>query len=137
MTAAGGKKMNNFSFSESNVSFELMKITSEITDDFELRLFIEEICCNLCRFSHVHRHYVRPEQIQINQEVFLNVPGAFADIFVRSPETPAYFIEVKYGYSPERIIQSMARKYGNEAASHLEVSRIVLVADTHRHEDWA
>ena len=47
---------------------------------FELRLFLEETCCNLCRFQHVNEEKIAPESVRIDQEVYLGIPGAFADI---------------------------------------------------------
>jgi hypothetical protein len=34
------------------------------TELFELRLFLEEICCNICRFRHVHDDKVSPEHVR-------------------------------------------------------------------------
>src|SRR5687767_13374624 len=69
-------------------------------DGFELRLFLEEICCNLCRFRHVRADGIPPERVRIDQEVCLGGSGAvFADIRVRAPGIAPYFVEVKYGYT--------------------------------------
>jgi hypothetical protein len=78
----------------------------------ELRLFLEEICCNLCRFRHASLEGVDPEQVRITQESFLGTPDAFADIRVHVKDQKPYFIEVKYGYSPAQVLTSLARKYG-------------------------
>lgn len=51
----------------------------------ELRLFLEEICCNLCRFQHLYQNGYAPESVKINQEVYLGMPDAFADIKVTPP----------------------------------------------------
>ena len=50
-----------------------------------LRLFVEEICCELCRFQHVVEDGISPEAVQINREVRLDAPNEFADIQVRAP----------------------------------------------------
>ncbi len=78
----------------------------------ELRLFLEEICCDLSRFQHVTQDGVQPEDILINQEVYLGIAGAFADIEVRVPGNAPYFVEIKYGYPPDKIIRHISRKYG-------------------------
>jgi Adenylate and Guanylate cyclase catalytic domain len=54
-------------------------------DLFELRLFIEEIVCNICRFMHVARDGLAPESVRIRQEVQVGPPHAFADIVVEVP----------------------------------------------------
>ena len=103
----------------------------------ELRLFLEEICCNLCRFHHHHKDGVLPEQITINQEVYLGVPGAFADIKVQVPHAPAYFVEVKCGYSRQQLITSLRRKYSHQTPELDQASKVVLVIDAHRFDHWA
>jgi class 3 adenylate cyclase len=104
---------------------------------FELRLFIEEICCNLCRFRHVHDDGVAPEHVRIDQEVYLGVAGAFADIRVGSPPKVApYFVEVKWGYPPERIVRTLARKYGPNSGAQQDATHVVLVYETDRVADW-
>jgi class 3 adenylate cyclase len=103
----------------------------------ELRLFLEEICCNLCRFHHHHQDGVLPEQIKINQEVYLGVPGAFADIKVQVPGSPAYFVEVKYGYPRQTLLTSLRRKYSQHTPELDQASKVVLVIDAHRFDHWA
>src|SRR6186713_2288286 len=78
----------------------------------ELRLFIEELCCNLCRFVGAGDHPFAPEDVQITQECRLGATDAFADIRVQVKGNAPYFIEVKHGYAPGRVIHSLARKFG-------------------------
>src|SRR5690348_635867 len=83
---------------------------SLITDTaalLETRLFLEEICCDLCRFQHSAEDGVAPEDVRIRQEVSLGAPGAFADIQVRVPGSRPYFIEVKWGYEAEQLVEVM------------------------------
>ncbi|MGA2613031.1 MAG: adenylate/guanylate cyclase domain-containing protein [Spirochaetia bacterium] len=103
----------------------------------EQRLFIEEICCNLLRFYHAQNDHVSPERISINQEVSLGIPGAFADIRVKPPEAPPYFVEVKYGYPSEMVVAHMRRKYGCESAVTRDASRLVLVLDARSPDELA
>lgn len=70
---------------------------------FELRLFLEELVCNICRFVHVAELGIRPQELRIRQEVNLGIPNAFADILIRVPNHSNYFVEVDYGYPTERI----------------------------------
>ena len=51
------------------------------TDARELRIFLESVLCDLCRFLHAARDGVAPAETQIHQKVRLG-PGAFADIRV-------------------------------------------------------
>ena len=103
----------------------------------ELRLFLEEICCDLSRFQHVTRDGVQPEDILINQEVYLGIAGAFADIEVRVPGNAPYFVEIKYGYPPDKIIRHISRKYGTATAANRDASKIVLVVDSESYENWS
>jgi class 3 adenylate cyclase len=102
----------------------------------ELRLFLEEICCDLCRFQHVTQNNVRPEDVHINQEVFLGTPGAFADIQVKLPYTPPYFVEIKYGYPPDKVIKHLKRKYGTRTEANRGASKLVLVLDSNCYDCW-
>ena len=77
-----------------------------------LRLFVEEICCELCRFQHVVEDGLSPEAVQINREVSLDAPDVFADIRVQAPGIPSYFVEVTYGQPAEMLANRVSRKFG-------------------------
>lgn len=102
----------------------------------ELRLFLEEICCNLCRFQHVEQNGLAPEAIRIREEVSLGNTGSFADICVEVPGSALYFVEVKFGYPAAKIVSHMARKYGTDTPLVASASKIILVVDAARHADW-
>lgn len=101
----------------------------------ELRLLLENVCCDLCRIEHVVVDGVAPRDVRIHQEVALG-PRAFADIRVTVPGAPPYFVEVDYGYSAERMIESLRRKYGQKVPASETASKVVLVADTSRYRSW-
>lgn len=102
----------------------------------ELRLFLEEICCDLCRFHHVSQSNVRPEDVRINQEVYLGTLGAFADIQVKVAGALPYFVEIKYGYPPDKVIRHLERKYGTQTEAHSNASKLILVIDAGCCENW-
>jgi adenylate cyclase len=77
----------------------------------ELRLFLEELCCDLCRLHHVAEDGLSPEDIHIAREVQLVPRSAFADIVVTVPHAPSYFVEIKFGLSLEETVRSVRRKY--------------------------
>ena len=106
-------------------------------DAVELRLFLEETCCNLCRFLHVDGADTPPEAVKIDREVYMGVPGAFADIRVLPLGGRPFFVEVKFGYNPQRIIRSLARKYGPDAPGAKDAGKVILVVDAGRHADWS
>jgi class 3 adenylate cyclase len=96
----------------------------------ELRLLLEELCCDLCRFEHVIRDGLAPETVRIDREYWLGSPGAFADIRVIPAGQAPYFVEVKYGYTMDRLVRLLARKYGAPAGSNAAAAqKIVLVLD--------
>lgn len=97
----------------------------------QLRLLLEEVCCDLCRFEHVHRDGCKPEDVRIDRECALGRPGAFADIRVRVPGKPAYFVEVKFGYSAEILRRHVVRKYGAATAARTSGARVILVVSRH------
>ena len=89
-----------------------------------LRLFLEELCCELCRLRHVAEG-AAPEAVKISREVQLIPRGAFGDIVVSVPSQPAYFVEIKYGMSLEETVRSVKRKY---AVNHRATcARLVVV----------
>ncbi len=104
-------------------------------DVVELRLFIEELACNICRFMHATRDGVEPQAVRIKQEVQLGPPHAFADIVVHVPGTANYIVEVKYGYPLERILESLTRKYQQELCWFQSVSKLILIYDSDNHPD--
>jgi class 3 adenylate cyclase len=101
----------------------------------ELRLFLESVCCDLCRFEHVATEHIAPEDVVIRQEVAVG-PSAFADIQVTPRGTAPYFVEVDYGYTPQRLIESLRRKYGEPTDATAAASKVVLVIDANGREDW-
>jgi|SRR5215470_9110702 len=107
-----------------------------IDDAAELRLFLEEICSNVCRFRHAGADAILPETVVVDQEVFLGVPAAYADIRVAAPGCPPYFVEVKYGYTAEQIVESLHRKYGPRVPLAAGHDRIVVVVDRAAYRDW-
>ncbi len=93
----------------------------------ELRLFLEGVCCDYFRLLHLDEG-IPPEDVRIRQEVVLG-PGAFADIEVRAGQAPPYFVEIDTGYSRERLLESIRRKYGKPVPGSHDAARVVVVAD--------
>jgi adenylate cyclase len=107
--------------------------TAQHFDDIELRLFIEELACNICRFMHTSQNGVEPQPVRIRQEVQLDAANAFADIVVHMSDTPSYIVEVDYGYPLERIFESLSRKYHRELSWFKSISKLILVFDSYNH----
>jgi class 3 adenylate cyclase len=98
------------------------------TDARELRIFLESVICDLCRFLHAARDGVSPAETQIHQEVRLG-PGAFADIRVAAGGVPPYFIEIDVGYSRSRVIESMRLKYAGRTPASEGAAKVIVVVD--------
>jgi adenylate cyclase len=79
--------------------------------DGELRLFLEELCCELCRLHHVREDGIPAEDVKAAREVQLATPSAFADILITLRGAPGYFVEIKYGLSLEETVRRIRRKY--------------------------
>lgn len=101
----------------------------------ELRLFLQGMCCDYLLFRHLDEG-VPPENIRIRQEVALG-GGAFADIEVRAGQAPPYFVEVDTGYSRERLLQSIRRKYGTPVPATEGAARVVVATGGHALGDRA
>jgi class 3 adenylate cyclase len=93
----------------------------------ERRLFLQGICCDYLLFRHLDEG-VPPDGIRIRQEVALDA-GVFADIEVRVGHSPPYFVEVDTGYSRERLLQSVRRKYGKPIPATDGAAKVVVVVD--------
>lgn len=104
-----------------------MRSPTNSDEDFEFRLMVEELVCNVCRFAHVVRDQVLPEDICIRQEVPLAQEDAYADIHVSVPGAGSYFVEVKLGYSRERLLDSLSRKFSTPCPKCLAAHKLVLV----------
>lgn len=102
----------------------------------EVRIFLEETCCDLLRFQHAARSRIAPEEVDIDQEVFVGVPHSFADIRVKVPKQRPYFVEVKYGYPPETVVAHLERKYGKLTPITRGASKLMVVVDSQHYPDW-
>ncbi|MCW5748037.1 MAG: adenylate/guanylate cyclase domain-containing protein [Alphaproteobacteria bacterium] len=93
----------------------------------EVRLFLEEICCELARAQHVERDGLVPEGVETIREVRLGEPGLFADIRVAPQSQAPYFVEVKWGYGADETVERLARKYATNPDTRCR--RLVVVTD--------
>ena len=100
---------------------------SEPASAGELRLFLEEICCELVRVHHVERDGLTPESVETIREVRLGSPGLFADIRVAPATQAPYFVEVKWGYDADETVERLARKYATNPDRRCQ--RLVVVTD--------
>src|SRR4029453_2511174 len=91
----------------------------------QLRLLLEEVCCDLCRFEHVHKDGCKPEDVRIDRE--FTVGAGFADIRVEAPGRAPYFVEVKFGYSIELLRRHLRRKYGPGSEIADTGAKVILV----------
>ncbi len=97
-------------------------------DNVMLRMFVEEVCCELCRFHHATHDGCLPEDVQIDREVALASPDAFADIRVVPPGGPRYFVEVKVGYPNGRVVSDLCHKYAGLVSAEPSF-KLILVID--------
>jgi len=102
----------------------------------QLRLFLEEICCDICRVHAVQHDGAAAEDVDVAREVDLGEPGAFADMLVRRPGRPPYFLEVKYGYASDRLVHHLETKYGTPSTTVPDADRVVLLIDRAGRSDW-
>ena len=99
-----------------------------MNDDLgEVRLFLEGVTCDLHFFEHLAEG-LPPETIRIRQEVYRG-PHAFADIEITTGNAEPYFVEMDIGYSRERILESLRRKY-SAASLPTNASRVIVVVDS-------
>jgi len=102
----------------------------------ELRLFLEDICCDLCLFHGSPENNKPLEKIHINREFYLGSPNTFADIMIAPSGKSHYFIEVKFGYPDNVLVRHMHRKYGQETPQVKEAGKLIVVVDVEERVDW-
>ncbi|HJT76988.1 MAG TPA: adenylate/guanylate cyclase domain-containing protein [Gemmataceae bacterium] len=102
----------------------------------QLRLLLEELCCDLCRFHHVEENALTPEDVRIDREFYLGAPGAYADVRVLPKGQAPYFLEAKNGYPDDMLLRSMRRKYGPETPGAAGATKVVLVIDAAERPGW-
>jgi len=95
----------------------------------QLRLFLEEICCDICRCTPSSTTACRP------RKSMWPVRSTWARR-ARSPTCwcvgrgrPPYFLEVKYGYASDRLVHHLQHKYGTASTTVPDADRVVLLID--------
>ena len=74
-----------------------------------VRLFVEEIFCEVMRMKHAEEVGCSPEQVQIWRNVHLGEAGSYADVYVQVPGGENYYVEVKFGMSERDLIDDLER----------------------------
>lgn len=105
----------------------------------EMRLFLEELCCDLCRFRHMQEERLPPEALRIEREYALATGGPFADVHVSTAPgfvgpTP-YFIEIKFGVADDELLGRLRLKYGRSLPGHPPANRLIVVLDLQSRPD--
>lgn len=98
----------------------------------ELRLFLEELLCELCRFRHMVEGGLPPEALRIEREFPLAAGGPYADIHVgslRGGDFAPYFIEVKYGVPDDELLSRLALKYSQAHPGLKDSARLIVQVD--------
>lgn len=101
--------------------------TQDLQSVQELRLYLEEICSELCRCRHVAKDGLLPEQVTTMREVEIGQSGEFADIKVTPGDAPPYFVEIKWAYSSDEVVERVVRKYVKNP--DVLCDKIVIVTD--------
>jgi adenylate cyclase len=109
---------------------------ADLPSTYELRLLLEEVCSDLCRFELAITQGIPPGSIRIDRESYLGRPGVFADLRVQPSNQPAFFVEVKVGYSNAILLKSLERKYRTPSPETKSASKVVLVINEANRPDW-
>ena len=110
---------------------------ADVQATLELRLLLEEVCSDLCRFELAITKGIPPGSIRVDREYYLGRPGIFADMRVQPQDQPAFFVEVNVGYSNPALLKSLQRKYQTPSAETKAANCVVLVVDEINRPDWA
>lgn len=101
----------------------------------QLRIFLEGICADLCRFRHVAEDGVLPESVRIRREVRVG-PASFIDVLVAPPDAPVYALEIKFGYPPDVLLTHLTRKFGASVAETAPIQRLILLVRKSDYANW-
>lgn len=94
-----------------------------------LRLFLEDVACDNSLFKHVVHGGGSGSRCQIDREYYLGVPRVFADVRIAPAQAPEYFIEVKFGYTQARLLDTIRRKYALDTPQIRAASKVLIVTD--------
>ena len=101
---------------ENTPSQKVKRSDDLVEHDRQVMLFLEEICCDLCKYRHVVEENYPADLVKVHREVQITSESErFGDIrvYVKSNDEPiSYFLEVDYGYQLEKIIGTITYKYG-------------------------
>jgi adenylate cyclase len=103
-------------------------------DQGDLRLFLEEICCDLCRYRHAAHDGIEPENVITTREFRLPKPDVFADIKIEPGTEPPYFVEIKWGHKQDEFVHRLVRKYGQVAS--VGCRKLVVLTDLAGTPGW-
>lgn len=103
----------------------------------ELRLFLEDICCDLCLLDDLGKGEMPTDAVRIDREYHLGAPSVFADIRVQVAGQRPFFLEVKFGQPRFELVRRLQRKYGLDTEPIRQAEKLVLVVDVARRNDWA
>lgn len=94
-----------------------------------LRLFLEDVACDNSLFKHVVQSNGNASLCQIDREYYLGAPRVFADVRIAPAEEPEYFIEVKFGYTIARLLDTIRRKYSIDTPQIRAAAKLLIVTD--------
>jgi adenylate cyclase len=103
---------------------------------WRLRIYLEEVCAELCRFRYMADGGQAPDAVRIQREVAVG-PGAFIDILVEPPDSPSYAVEIKFGYPPDVMVDHLGTKFSERAGAAANIERLVILVRLSDYPDWA
>lgn len=101
-----------------------------------IRLFLDELYCEVLRYEHAEQLKLPPEKVEVWREVYLGESGSYADIFVQVEGGPKYYLEIKLGMDGHEVVEDLAREYGPEDSFHPGVSDLKCIVNTADYSDW-
>ena len=102
----------------------------------ELRLLLEELSCELCRYEHAEADLEAIDEVRIDREFNLGRSDSYADIRVVPRSASPYFVEVKFGYPNELLLRHIRRKFGEASPALSGANKVVLVVDLADRPNW-
>jgi class 3 adenylate cyclase len=109
-------------------------VAEDDTTPGEFRLFLEELCCELCRFRHVREDGLPAERVATVRDTRIGRTGTFADIKVIPADRSPYFVEIKWGYTEDDLIRRLVDKYAADLDGRRQ--KLIVVTDLAHQPGW-
>ncbi len=104
--------------------------------DGHIRLFLDEVYCEVLRYEHAEQYKISPQDVEVWREVYLGESGSYADVFVQPGDHEKYYLEIKLGMEGHEVVEDLHREYGPDDTFHPGVSLLKVLVNKKDYSDF-